>query len=37
MFAEQTETICDLYAYAPLLEQMGVHVVSTATSLRWTI
>jgi hypothetical protein len=26
---EQAGTICDLYAYAPLLEQMGVHVVST--------
>jgi hypothetical protein len=29
VFVEQAGTICDLYAYAPLLEQMGVHVVST--------
>lgn len=29
MFVEQAGTICDLYAYAPLLDQMGVHVVST--------
>jgi hypothetical protein len=29
VFGEQAGTICDLYAYAPLLDQMGVHVVST--------
>jgi len=29
VFEEQAGTICDLYAYAPLLDQMGVHVVST--------
>ena len=27
-FAEQVETVCTLYAYAPLLHQMGGHVVS---------
>lgn len=29
MFAQQVETICTLYAYAPLLQALGGHVVST--------
>ena len=29
MFAAQVETVCDLYAYAPLLHVLGVHIVST--------
>lgn len=28
-FAEQVETVCTVYAYAPLLEALGCHVVST--------
>lgn len=28
LFAAQVETICTLYAYAPLLEAMGGHVIS---------
>ena len=28
-FAEQVETICTLYAYAPLLQALGAHIVST--------
>lgn len=28
-FAAQVETICTVYAYAPLLEALGCHVVST--------
>lgn len=28
-FAAQVETICSVYAYAPLLEALGCHVVST--------
>jgi transposase len=28
-FAEDVETICTLYGYAPLLHAMGVHIVST--------
>ena len=28
-FAEQVETICTVYAYAPMLEALGCHVVST--------
>ncbi len=27
-FAEQVETICTVYAYAPLLQAMGAHIVS---------
>ena len=27
-FAEQVETVCTLYAYAPLLQQLGCHIVS---------
>ena len=29
VFTEQTQRICDLYAYTPLLDSMGVHVIST--------
>lgn len=29
MFGEQAGTICDLYAYTPMLGLLGVHVVST--------
>ena len=29
MFAQQVETICTVYAYAPLLHALGGHVVST--------
>ncbi len=29
MFAAQVETICTVYAYAPLLEAVGCHVIST--------
>jgi hypothetical protein len=29
VFAEQAGTICDLYAYAPMLDALGVHVIST--------
>ena len=28
-FAEQVETICTVYAYAPLLAAMGAHIIST--------
>ena len=28
-FAEQVDTVCTVYAYAPLLEALGCHVVST--------
>ena len=28
-FAEQVETVCTVYAYAPMLEALGCHVVST--------
>jgi transposase len=28
-FAEQVETLCTVYAYAPMLEALGCHVVST--------
>src|SRR3712207_7598930 len=28
-FAEEVETICTVYAYAPLLHAMGGHIVST--------
>ena len=28
-FAEQVETVCTVSAYAPLLEALGCHVVST--------
>ena len=28
-FAEQVETICTVYAYAPMLEALGCHIVST--------
>ena len=28
-FAEQVETVCTVYAYAPLVEALGCHVVST--------
>ena len=27
-FADQVETICTVYAYAPLLQAMGGHIVS---------
>jgi transposase len=29
VFAAQVETVCDLYAYAPLLHGLGVHIMST--------
>jgi hypothetical protein len=29
-FGEQVETICTVYAYAPLLAAMGGHIMSTA-------
>ena len=28
-FVDQVETVCTLYAYAPLLQAMGAHIVST--------
>ncbi len=28
-FAEQVETVCTVYAYAPMLEALGCHIVST--------